>query len=220
VAISHLRLDDTCRNVLLTHQFVTGAQSCDSEEVSVGGSDNVDAAVFSSFDYVALGHIHGAQNIGSNRIRYCGTPLKYSLSEENHEKSVTMVELGAKGDLKLTLLPLQPKHELRSIRGAFSQLHDTALSTEDYIYAILTDEEEIHEAIGKLRVIFPNLMEMRYDNTRTRATQLGVNLVEAETKTPMQLFEEFYDKQNGQPMSDVQRKFMQQLIDTAMEESL
>ena len=115
---------------------------------------------------------------------------------------------------------MKPKHELRSIRGTFSELHNSALATDDYIYAILTDEEEIHEAMGKLRVIFPHLMEMRYDNTRTRATQITEGLDSVEKKTPMELFEEFYARQNGQPMSDVQREFMQQLIDSAMEDSL
>ena len=219
-ALSHLDIDPKKRNVLLTHQFVTGAGLGGSEEFNVGGTDNVDASVFEAFDYVALGHIHGGQNIGTPKIRYCGTPLKYSLSEEDQEKSVTVVELGAKGDLKLTLLPLKPRHQLRSIRGTFSQLHDTALSTDDYIYAILTDEEEVHEAIGKLRVIFPNLMEMRYDNTRTRATQITEGLASVEKKTPMELFEEFYESQNGQPMSDVQREFMQQLMESVMEDSL
>ena len=104
---------DMCqRNVLLTHQFVTGASTCESEERSVGGSDNVDAAVFDGFDYVALGHIHGPQNIGSNRIRYCGTPLKYSFSEETHHKSVTVMELGEKGERSLHLQPLIPRHDL------------------------------------------------------------------------------------------------------------
>lgn len=220
VAISHMDIDPQKRNVLLTHQFVTGAAMGGSEEFNVGGTDNVDASVFEGFDYVALGHIHGPQNIDSNRIRYCGTPLKYSLSEECHAKSVTMVELGVKGDLKLTLLPLQPKHELRSIRGTFAELCDTALSTEDYIYAFLTDEQEIPEAIGKLRVIYPNLMELRYDNTRTRTNQVLEGLENVEKKTPLQLFEEFYEAQNNQPMSDTQREFMHQLMEAAMEDSL
>jgi DNA repair exonuclease SbcCD nuclease subunit len=108
--------------VLLAHQFVTGAATCDSEEISVGGSDNVDASIFEKFDYVALGHIHGPQNVGSNRIRYCGTPLKYSLSEAVHHKSVTVVKLGAKGELALELRPLTPRHDLRQIRGTFAEL--------------------------------------------------------------------------------------------------
>lgn len=116
-AIQHMALDKSARNVLLTHQFVTGAATCESEEVSVGGTDNVDAEVFEDFDYVALGHLHGPQNIGSNRIRYCGTPLKYSFSECGHHKSVTVVELGAKENLELHLCPLTPRHDMRQIRG-------------------------------------------------------------------------------------------------------
>ena len=125
-AVAHMDLDKNARNVLLTHQFVTGAATCDSEEISVGGTDNVDAAVFADFDYVALGHIHSPQNIGSNRIRYCGTPLKYSFSEAGHHKSVTVVELGEKGEVHLTLVPLRPKHDLREIRGSFGELTDKA----------------------------------------------------------------------------------------------
>lgn len=118
VAIEKMSVDVTQRNVLVTHQFVTGA-SFDpegSEEISVGGSDNVDASVFESFDYVALGHIHGPQNIGSNRIRYSGTPLKYSLSEAAHHKSVTVVNLGPKGELELQLRPLMPKRTILKVQ--------------------------------------------------------------------------------------------------------
>ena len=149
-------IDTSKRNVLLTHQFVTGSVTCESEEISVGGSDNVDASVFADFDYVALGHIHVPQNIGSNKIRYCGTPLKYSFSEERHHKSVTMIKLGAKGELELTLRPLTPKHDLRSIRGTFAELTDKdfydGTATDDYLHIILTDEEDVPEAIGQLRV--------------------------------------------------------------------
>lgn len=116
----------------------------------------MDASVFADFDYVALGHIHGPQNIGSNKIRYCGTPLKYSFSEERHHKSVTMIKLGAKGELELTLRPLTPKHDLRSIRGTFAELTDKdfydGTATDDYLHIILTDEEDVPEAIGQLRV--------------------------------------------------------------------
>ena len=216
-ALRHLDMDPTKRNVLLTHQFVTGAGLGGSEEFNVGGTDNVDASVFEAFDYVALGHIHGAQNIGTPKIRYCGTPLKYSLSEENQEKSVTVVELEDKGDLKLSLLPLKPKHELRSIRGTFAELHNSALTTDDYIYAILTDEEEIHEAMGKLRVIFPHLMEMRYDNTRTRADRVIEGAMDVQRKSPLELFEELYTQQNNQPMSAIQEAYLQDLIESIWE---
>jgi len=221
VAIDNMNIDENERNVLLTHQFVTGASTCESEEISVGGSDNVDASVFEKFDYVALGHIHGPQNIGSNRIRYCGTPLKYSFSEANHYKSVTVVELGNKGDLTLRTIPLTPRHDLREIRGTFAQVTDkeyySAQVTDDYLHIILTDEEDVPEAMGRLRVIYPNLMTLSYDNTRTRTVQIVGSAEDVKSKSPLTLFEELYKKQNNQPMSDEQRAFAQELIDTIQE---
>ena len=220
-AVAHLDMDPAKRNVLLTHQFVTGAATCDSEEISVGGSDNVDASVFADFDYVALGHIHGPQNIGSNKIRYCGTPLKYSFSEEHHHKSVTVVELGAKGELELKLRPLTPKHDLRSIRGTFTELTDKAFYgntvTDDYLQIILTDEEDVPEAIGKLRVIYPNLMKLTYDNTRTRTNRIIDGAEDVKRKSPIQLFEELYELQNNQPMSEEQHHFALELIESIWE---
>ena len=157
-AITQMNVDFSARNVLVTHQFVTGASTCESEELSVGGADNVDASVFDGFDYVALGHLHGPQNIGSNRIRYCGTLLKYSFSEASHKKSVTVVSLGEKGDLHLQLCPLYPKHDLREIRGSFAELTNrdfyVGTATDDYLHIILTDEEDVPEAVGKLRRIY------------------------------------------------------------------
>lgn len=224
VAVDKLPLDPTRRNVLLAHQFVTGGATCDSEEISVGGSDNVDAAVFAPFDYVALGHLHGPQNLGSNRIRYCGTPLKYSFSEEHHHKSVTVVHLGPKGDLSLTLRPLRPRHDLRSIRGTFAALTDPALyegtPREDYLHVILTDEEDVPEALGKLRVIYPNLLRLSYDNTRTQADQIIDSAANVQRRSPLELFEELYQLQNNQPMSDEQRRFAQDLIGPIWEDSL
>ena len=224
VAVEKMGIDTTKRNVLLTHQFVTGA-SVDpdgSEELSVGGSDNVDASVFEGFDYVALGHIHGQQNIGgSNRIRYCGTPLKYSFSEEHHHKSVTVVELGAKGEFQLQLHPLTLRHDMRTIRGTFEEIKSKAFyegtATDDYLRIFLTDEDDVHEAMGKLRTIYPNLMELRYDNTRTKANESIDSAQNVEKKEPIQLFEELFEKQNNQPMSDEQRSFVAQLIDSIRE---
>lgn len=221
VAAAHMEIDTSRRNVLLTHQFVTGATTCESEERSVGGSDNVDASVFADFDYVALGHIHGPQNIGSNRIRYCGTPLKYSFSEERHHKSVTVVNLRTKGDLELTLRPLTPRHDLRSIRGTFSELTDKAFyagtATDDYLQVILTDEDDVPEAIGQLRVIYPNMMKLSYDNTRTRVNQIIDGAVDVQRKSPLELFDELYELQNNQPMSEEQRSFTLELIESIWE---
>ena len=222
VAVEKMGIDTSKRNVLLTHQFVTGASTCESEELSVGGSDNVDASVFEGFDYVALGHIHGPQNIGSNKIRYCGTPLKYSFSEADHHKSVTVVHLGAKGTLELSLRPLTPKHDLRSISGTFAQVTDKSFyagtATDDYLEVVLTDEEDVPEAIGRLRVIYPNIMKLRYDNTRTKNDQIISGVLDVQSKTPLQLFEELYKQQNNQPMSDAQRSFAQDLIERIQED--
>ena len=224
VVVEKMGMDPTRRNVLLTHQFVTGAATCESEEISVGGSDNVDAAVFAAFDYVALGHIHGPQNITSPRIRYCGTPLKYSFSEEQHHKSVTVVQLGAKGELELQLRPLIPRRDLRTIRGTFARLTDKSFysgtDTDDYLQVVLTDEEDIPEAVGKLRLIYPNMMKLTYDNTRTRANQLVDGATDVEQKSPLQLFAELYEQQNNQPMSEEQSRFTQELIESVWEDKV
>jgi len=221
VAVEKMGIDTSQRNILLTHQFVTGAATCESEEISVGGSDNVDAAVFEAFDYVALGHIHGPQNIGSNRIRYCGTPLKYSFSEAEHYKSITVVELGSKGDLTLRTTPLIPRHDMREIRGSFAQIMDkayySAQTTDDYLHIILTDEEDVPEAVGRLRVVYTNLMKLTYDNTRTRGNQVISGAEDVKSKSPLQLFEELYEQQNNQPMSEEQRTFALGLIESIRE---
>ena len=220
-AIEQADMDKSQRNVLLTHQFVTGAATCESEEISIGGSDNVDASVFDGIDYVALGHLHGPQNIGSNRIRYCGTPLKYSFSEAGHYKSVTMVNLGAKGELTLHVLPLEPKRDLRKIRGPFAQLMDKAFygaqKADDYLHVVLTDEEDVPEAVGRLRGIYPNMMKLSYDNTRTRSDRTIDGALEVQRKSPLELFAELYELQNNQPMSEEQAAFAQEMIESIWE---
>ena len=220
-AVEQMGIDPAGRNVLLTHQFITNAVPCDSEDVvSVGGSDNVDASVFEDFDYVALGHLHGAQNIGTNRIRYCGTPLKYFFSEEHHHKSVTVVQLEEKGSLTITLRPLTPRRDLRSIRGAFEEISTAREGSSDYLHIILTDEDDIPEAVGRLRGLYPNLMKLSYDNTRTRSSGVIDGAQDVQRKTPLELFEELFELQNNQPMSDCQRSFTRELIESIWEDSL
>ena len=220
--IAHMNIDPSRRNVLLCHQFVTGAATCESEELIVGGTDNVDAAVFDGFDYVALGHLHGPQNVGSSRIRYCGTPLKYSFSEASQYKSVTVAELGEKGDLTLHTVPLTPRHDMRVIQGTFAQLtaenSDAAGEREDYLHIILTDEEDVPEALGRLRLVYPNILKLSYDNTRTRTSQSVDRAQRVAQKSPLELFEELYETQNNQPMSQEQRDFAQRLIEQLREE--
>ena len=217
IALDSMEIDPEARNVLVTHQFVTGASRSDSEEISVGGADNVDASVFTAFDYVALGHLHRPQDIEGNRhIRYCGTPLKYSFSEAEHEKSITVVELAEKGVLDIRTIPLIPKRDLRNLRGSYMELTAKAnyegTNTEDYIHITLTDEEDIPDVMNKLRVIYPNLMSLDYDNLRTRAGG-DLTVQDTERKTPLQLFGELYEWQNGQSLSEQQRAFCEDLIE-------
>ena len=222
-AIKRMQINKNERNVLLTHQFVTGASRSDSEELSVGGADNVDAAVFEPFDYVALGHIHSPQNIGSERIRYCGSPLKYSFSEVGQTKSITVVELGAKGELTLSEIPLKPLRELHELRGSYAELtrqdyyRDTTLR-EDYVHITLTDDEDIPEAYAKLRVIYRRLMRLDYDNARTRA---GIDpQIEAtsDSLNPLELFMKLYEKQNAVPMPSDSVEYTKRLIESVWEE--
>lgn len=220
-AVKKMGIDPAQRNVILAHQFVTGSATCDSEEISVGGTDNVDRSVFADFDYVALGHIHGPQNIGSERIRYCGTPLKYSFSEAGHQKSITVVELGQKGHVALRTISLTPLHDMREIRGSYDEVtaktfyENTAV--EDYLHITLTDEEDVPEAMARLRVIYPNLMKLTYDNARTRSNAVIDGAVDVQKKSPLQLFGELYEQQNNQPMSEIQKDFMSELIESIWE---
>ena len=224
VAIEKMEIDPSERNVLITHQFVTGAMRSESEEISVGGADNIDAGLFKDFDYVALGHIHGPQNIGSERVRYCGTPLKYSFSEAGHVKSVTVVDIGAKGELTVHTVPLVPMHDMRELRGSYWELtlkeNYEGTATDDYVRITLTDEEDIPDVMGKLRAIYPNIMNVAYDNKRTRAKKEISDLEDAEHKSPLDIFGELYEKQNGQPMSGEQTAFMKELIERIWEESV
>ncbi len=224
VAVKALQIDTSRRNVLVTHQFVTGAARSDSEEISVGGTDNVDASVFEGFDYVALGHIHGPQNIGSERIRYCGTPLKYSFSEAGHEKSVTVATLEEKGRLDVRTVPLKPLRDLREIEGSYEELtfrpNYEGTDTGDYLHITLTDEDDVPDAIGKLRLIYPNLMKLDYNNTRTRSQGTLAELEDPEKKSPLTLFSDFYEQQNGRPMSDEQAAFAKKIMETVWEDSL
>ena len=223
VAITSMNINTSERNILITHQFVSGASTCESEEISVGGTDNVDTSVFTDFDYVALGHIHGPQNCGSEHIRYCGTPLKYSFSEANHQKSVTVVELEEKGTLNIRTISLTPIHDMSEIRGAFAELTDPVYYTnnpiiDNYLRITLTDEEDIPDAVGRLRIIYKNLMRLDYDNKRTRANNIITGATDTETKSAYELFAEFFEQQNNAAMSDEQSAYIKDLIEKIEEE--
>ena len=222
VAIDNMDIDLSERNLLVTHQFVTNAKRSGSEELLVGGSENVDVSVFDQFDYVALGHIHRPQSIGADKIRYSGSPLKYSFSETSQIKSVTIIELMNKGELTIKTLPLEPKHEMRELKGSYSELtcrdfYKDTTYPDDYTHIILTDEEDVPEALSKLRVIYHRLMKLDYENARTRGGYEVTDAEDAESKTPLELFAELYQKQYGLMMTAEQRQYIIELIEQIWE---
>lgn len=216
-AIRHMDIVADERNVLVCHQFVTGATRSESEEVSVGGLDNVDASVFEPFDYVALGHIHGPQNVGRETVRYCGTPLKYSFSEVEHKKSVTIVEFSQKGKVNIATRTLKPLRDLVKIKGFFSEITDKTfyekMDQESYAQITLLDEQDIPNAFGKLTTVYPNLMQMRYENKRTMGEKELLTEGDSIEMSPNMLFARFYETMNNQPMTEEQAAYMTDKIE-------
>lgn len=223
VAIDNMNVDFSERNILVTHQFVTGAELSESEDIIVGGTDNVSGEVFDCFDYVALGHIHREQTVGKDNIRYCGTPLKYSFSEAKNIKSVTILDFNDKGNIEYSKIPLTPFRDMREIRGTYYELtlksSYESTNTEDYLHITLTDEEDIPDAIGKLRSIYPNIMKLDYDNLRTRGSGTVDAIENIESKSPFELFADLFKQQNNQDMSKEQEEIMRNLIDKIWEEN-
>lgn len=244
-AISRMNINPDCRNILITHQFVTGAQRCESEDIiSVGGADNVDASVFAPFDYVALGHLHGPQNAGSSKIRYCGTPLKYSFSEIDHKKSVTLLDIRgrkqkyisaqgeaavvpAESEISITEIPLKPLHDMREIRGTYNELmkRDNYINTavEDYLHIVLEDEEEIPGTVNRMKLVYPNIMLLDYDNSRSRNRadfSAARDIKEMKSVNPLEMLEDFYRQMNGTGMSVEQKKIASGVFDEISEEKM
>lgn len=219
--VKHMKIDKTERNVLVMHQFITAmnteVERSDSESISVGGSDNIDVSVFEAFDYVALGHIHKPQRIGRDTVRYCGSPLKYSFSEVQHVKSVTVIELKEKGDIIIVTLPLIPRRDLRKIKGnieallTYENYKETKL--DDYIHVTLTDEEEILDAIGKMRQIYPNIMMIEFENNRNQTVNSRTGAESLDDKTDLELFAEFYALQNNEALSGEQLAIVSELLE-------
>lgn len=217
VVVKNLYLNLQERNILVAHQFVTGAMRSESEEISVGGLDNVEASAFESFDYVALGHIHRPQNMGSEKVRYSGTPLKYSFSESKDKKSVTIIELKEKGQLIIKEIFLKPKHDLVKIRGKFLEVMNPGkfpdLDTESFLHITLLDEQDIPEAFSRLSHVYPNLMQMEYDNIRTREKRTLQVRREVAKMHPEEMFAALYETMNNQPLSQNQREYLMEKIE-------
>lgn len=220
--VEHMLIDASRRNVLVAHQFVTGSKRSESEEVNVGGADNVDVSVFDPFDYVALGHLHSPQNCSSQRVRYCGTPIKYSFSEARDLKSVTVVELGEKGTLNVRTVELKPLRGMAELMGTYADLtyrrnYEGTSYCDDYLHITLTDEEDVPDAMAKLRLIYKNLLRLDYDNKRTQNTEDLISAEKVISTSPVDLFKEFYKNQNGQPMSEEQVKYVISVVEQLKE---
>lgn len=214
--INRMNVDESKRNIILAHQFVTGSQTSDSEERSIGGLDNVDADAFDAFDYVALGHIHKPQRFLRDTLRYSGTPLKYSFSEEDNKNSVVVVDFKEKGSIDINLIPLKPIRDMRTVKGKYEEItlkssYDGS-NRDDYIRVVLTDEDDVMDAMARLRAVYPNIMKLEYDNKRSSAGRdfsLGERV---EDKTEIELFTELYEQQNGVSMNEKQQEFVERIV--------
>ncbi|KAB1436560.1 exonuclease SbcCD subunit D [Candidatus Galacturonibacter soehngenii] len=224
-------VDTSKRNILLAHQFIINGsiqpERSDSENISVGGLDQIDASAFKDFDYVALGHLHGPQKIGRDTIRYSGSPLKYSFSEVHQKKSVVVLEIKNKGEITTNLIPLTPKHDMRKIKGPIEELialgKADAKGMYDYIYATLTNEEELYDAIGQLRAVYPNIMGLDYENSKTQTaatTSINYDLSALSIRSPLTLFSEFYKMQNNSELAKEQEELMEDIFLQSGENSL
>jgi len=224
IIIKNTNIDYSCRNVFVAHQYFTKEGitliRSESELNPVGGLDAIDVKRIKKFDYVALGHLHREQSVGSDYIRYAGSPLKYSFSEWQHKKSITLVELHKKGDIKITTLPLKPIHEMREIKGKIDKLMSDNISSledkNDYLRVILTDDLEIIDPIGKLRSVYPNVMCIDFDNSRKKIDTGTIYANEEDIKklSPYDLFREFFLNSQGSPMTDEQDKIAKELLET------
>ncbi len=202
--LDKIQVDANERNVLMVHQFITGSgtepERSESEAITVGGTDNINMKLFDAYDYVALGHLHKAQSVGRETVRYSGSPLKYSFSECRHEKSVTLVHLGRKGEVSIEKIPLIPIRDMREIKGPISEIlsKDTyeGTNTDDYVRVILTDEDEVIDAIGQVKSVYPHVMRLEFDNLRSRTVNTKTAADNIDEKSELSLFAEFYKLQN------------------------
>ena len=214
------------RRVLLCHQFFTnggrGPERSDSESINVGGQDNIDVSVVERFDYVAAGHIHRPQNIGHGNVdngtgvvRYCGSPLKYSVSEAGWAKSITEVEIGTKGTVEIHTIPLIPLHDVRKIQGTLAELTSPQVlaeaDPEDYVSVVLTDEEDLYEPGQALARVYPHLLEWKVENSRTRY-EMQDSVIQEEKKSVLEMFGDFYEQMRGIPMDSKQKEAMKKII--------
>ena len=221
VVVENMEMAEDERNVVLVHQFITGAARSESEESSLGGMDNIEYDLFDDFDYVALGHIHKPQAMGRQQVRYSGTLVKYALDEVNQVKSITYVELKSKGEVIIDTIPVEPIHEMRRVVGTYMELTDRNnyidTRVDDYLHVILTDEGDVPDALRKLRVIYPNILRLEYDNTRTRCRNSVIEGEPVRRRQPIEYIEELFFEQNNADMSEEQKRIIRQIMEDGYE---
>lgn len=225
--IENEKIDKNKINILMAHQFVTSGATnpevCESEILNVGGVENIDASNFEDFDYVALGHIHGPQRIGKDTIRYSGTMLKYSFSEVNHNKSAVIINISDESVLDYELIPLNPLRDMRIIKGPIEELlkkeNYENTNTEDYIKAVITNEQAIYDAIGQIRRVYPNTLSLEISNAKTLIENIELEkLAKIKEKNEFELFNDFYEFQNNVRLDEEQSKIIREIIEKSKNE--
>lgn len=225
--IDNTNINDKERNIIMVHQFVTASgveiERSESENISLGGIDNIDVSIFDKFDYVALGHVHGAQKLIRDTVRYAGSTLKYSFSEVNQKKSICIIDIKDKGNIDIELIPLIPIRDMRIIKGPLEKLVDKEVysvgNVDDYLSVVLTDEDYIVDAIGKLRGVYPNVLKLEYQNRRTILSSDENCKNEIKGKSPIELFEDFYLKQNNIELDSEREKIIKSVIKEVCDEA-
>ena len=219
VILEHAQIDPDKRNIIVAHQFVAG-RGADPElggsegagTQSVGLVEKIGWDCFDMFDYAALGHIHSPQSIGRREVRYSGSPLKYSLSEAGNDKSVPVVTLGPKGEVDIELVKLRPMRDMRRLKGPIEKLldKDNVSRPEDFIYATLTNEELIDDAMGIMQQVYPNTVKIDYDNSRTKEVDRVEIAGNLKQKTFDELISDFYSKMYGCAISEEEMQIMKE----------
>lgn len=215
-ALSTVEREPGVRQVLVAHQYVSGGEVCESEMRLIGGVDQISLSVFEGFDYVALGHLHSPQRLDGGRVSYAGSPLKYSLSEVNQHKAALMAELGPKGELHVERMPFEPLHDVRLAEGTLADVSDPEHFSQDYVYAVLTDEQNLLDPLGALRMTYPHLLGMRVKNSRTNEQAAVMEETDAEAFSPIEHFIAFYQAQNnGQEPDEERLKVFRRIMEEA-----
>lgn len=213
VVLDAVDLDSKRINILLSHQFITSAEGAGSEEQYVGGEYGVDYHLLEDFDYVALGHIHGAQSVGLDKIRYCGSPLKYSISEKR-DKVCIYGEISKDSGLLIEEIGLKPLRDIILLRGCFDEIINLPDNSNDYIHITLTDEEDVTNASLRLSNKFPYYLGLVYDNSRTRRERKDeIDSDHDPDKSPLEYFMELFRKQTDKDLSEKQLEILGQAIE-------